>query len=45
MVLVLAWAVYRLFGEFIRLRERVQRQDRRLNEVLYKATRRNAKPE
>jgi len=40
---ILAWAFYKLYHEFVALRERVQRQDRRLNEVLYRVSRK--KPE
>lgn len=36
---MLTWAVYRLNRQYLSLRERVQRQGKRTNEVLYRVTR------
>ena len=42
MLIVLSWAVYRLDRKCLSLLEKMQRQDRRINEVLFKVTRERA---
>ncbi len=40
-IIILAWAVYRLYNQVSALREKVFRLGKRLNETLYKVTRPN----